>query len=240
MALILPPQWFFASDLIIDFFSFIVLLAFTIISLSYYKISKNRSFFYLGISFLLICLGQFFEIFMNLKIYYDLTNMFHLGNVIIASHVAKPLQIVNYLGGLFYRLFVLIGFYFLYYASKKEHKIQKFEKSSRWNHLVIVYLLIVLAVLTSTAFQFFAITVALFSVIIFFNYNRVYRETGSKNSLVLAISFIILFVSYMVLAFVTMSPTTYILANVLQLVAFIMLLYLMICIFYHGRQLKKN
>ncbi len=238
--MILPPHWFCAPDLIIDVFSFIVLLAFAIISLKYYKMNKNRSFFYLGISFLLICLGQFFEIFMNLKIYYDLTNMFHLGNVIIASHVAKPLQIVNYLGGLFYRIFVLIGFYFLYYASKKEHKIQKFDKSSRWNHLLIVYLLIALAILTSNAFQFFAITIALLSIIIFFNYNRVYRETGSKNSLVLAISFIILFISYMILAFIAMSPLTYILANVLQLVAFIMLLYLMVCIFYHGRQLKKN
>ncbi len=239
MALILPPQWFFAPDLIIDVFSFLLLLAFTIISLSYYKMSKNRSFFYLGISFLLICLGEFFEIFMNLKIYYDLTNIFHLGDVIIASRVAQPLQIVNYLGGLFHKIFVLIGFYFLYYASKKENKDPKFEKSSRWNHLIIVYLLVVLAVLTANVHQLFALTIALFSVIIFLNYNRVYRETNSKKSLVLSIAFIILFIGYMMQAFIN-NPMTYILANLLQLVAFIILLCLIISIFYHGKQLKKN
>ncbi len=234
MGLILPPQWFFAPDLIIDFFSFIILVAFTITSWSYYKLSKNKSFFYLGISFLLIGLGEFFEIFMNLKIYYDLTSFFHLGNVIIASRATRPLEIVNYVAGFFYRLFALLGFYFLYNNSKKNNKV------SRLNHLIVIYLIMVLAILTSVAFHFFAATAALFSLIISFNYYRVYRKVNLKRSLVLSIAFIILFISYMLLVFVAINPATYILAGLLQLVAFIILLYLMIVIFYHGKRLKKN
>jgi hypothetical protein len=234
MGIVLPPQWFFAPDVLIDLFSFLVLIVFTIISLIYYKKSKNKSFFYLGISFLLIGLGQFFEIFMNLKIYYDLTKFFQLGDMIVASQVTKPLIIISYIASFFYRLFTLVGFYFLYNNSKKDNKV------SRLNNLIVIYLLMVLTILTSVTFHFFCATSALFSLIISFNYYRVYKKTELKRSLVLSIAFILLFVSYMMMAFIALSPATYIFAGALQLVAFIILLYLMIVIFNHGKKLKKN
>lgn len=234
MGLILPPQWFFAPDLIIDFFSFIVLVVFTIISLSYYKISRNKSFFYLGISFLLIGIGEFFEVFMNLKFYYDLTKIFHLGEMVVTSHAVQSLPILNFCAGFFYRAFTLIGFYFLYNNSKKDNKV------SRLNHLIIIYLLLVLTILTSGAFHFFAATTGLFSLIISFNYYRVYRKTNSRKSLVLTIAFIVLFVSYLMLAFMTINPIIYIVAGLIQLIAFIVMLCLMVVIFNHGKKLKKN
>lgn len=232
LRLVLSPQWFLTPDILIDIFSFLVLLTFTIISLRYYKMSKNKNFKYLGLSFLLICLGEFFEIIMNLNLYYDFVSTYNFGQIIVTSHVIKPLEIINYIGFFLHRLSIMLGFYFLYYTTKKD--------KNKADNVLMLFLILVIAIITGSAYHFFHMVVAMFVALTFLNYSRIYKDTKSKNTRVLTIAFLILLISYITMIFVTVNSTIYILSNILQLAAYVSLLYLIIRIYRHGKRIKKK
>jgi len=230
--LLLPPSWFFAPDVIIDIFSFFVLLSFTIISLKYYKISNNKSILYLGISFLLITLGEFFEIILNVKLYYDLVNTFHLGNIIVVSQVTKPFALFNSAISFFYGLFLLSGFYFMYYSLR--------DSRSKSDNFITIFFIILITILTQNAHYFFHLTLTVFVSFILLNYWRAYKKTHSFNSKILFIAFLILLISYFVMIFIMINSFVYVIANFMQLVAFVLLLYLIVRIYKHDKPRKKK
>ena len=111
---ILIPSWFKGSEIFIDFFSFIVLSIFFILSLKYYKLCKKKNFLYLGIGFLLIAVAQLASIFTKFVLYYDTSFTQNIGQMVITYRVVKSVDIFYYAGFFFQKLLTLLGFYLFY------------------------------------------------------------------------------------------------------------------------------
>ncbi len=230
LRLILSPTWFLAPDISIDFFSFCVLVAFAIISIKYYNFSKNKNFLWLGISFLLISIGELCMIVMNLGLYYDFTVVQKAGGMIITSHIVKSIDWIYYVGFFLHRFLVMLGFYFIYYTTKRN--------KSGIEHLLIGYFIIIAAIFTDNANHLFNITVTLLVAIIFFNYIQIYKKTKHGNTKILSFAFLLVLISYLIMIFATINGTIYVVANLIQLAAFIIFLYLIIRIYKYGNKKK--
>ena len=70
--IVFTPDWFLGKDVLIDFFSFLVLFTFFILAVKTYKLNKNRRFLYLGWGFGLIGLAQLAAVITKLVLYYDI------------------------------------------------------------------------------------------------------------------------------------------------------------------------
>ncbi|MEK6820346.1 MAG: hypothetical protein AABX71_01425 [Nanoarchaeota archaeon] len=228
LRLILSPEWFLGADIIIDFFSFLVLLTFAIISAKYYSLSKNKKLLYLGLSFFLVGLGELSKIIMNIGLYYDFTIAYNVGRMIITSHVVESIDAVYYIGFFLHRFLIMLGFYFLYYTTKKN--------KSKSEHLLVLYFIAISAIFTNDMQYLFNITVTIFLVFIFVNYLKIYRKTRAENTKTLATGFFLLLISYIVMSFSRIDSNIYITANLLQLASYIVFLYIIIKIYKHGKK----
>jgi len=222
------PQWFLGPDIMIDFFSFLILLIFSAISLKYYTLNKNKKFIYLGIAFVLIGLGELFNIIMNIGLYYDITIVSKVGRIVVTSHIVKSIKIIYYIGFFLYRLLVMLGFYLLYYTSKK--------KKSEFDFLMIIYFIVVSAIFSENVYYLFHTTVSLIVLAVFVNYSKLYIKTKSENTKILAVSFFVLLISHIMMVFSSINTSIYIGANFLQLAAYILLLMIIIRIYKHGKK----
>jgi len=236
--MVLFPQWFLAPDLIIDFFSFIILLAFTTISLKYYKLSKNKKFLYLGLAFLLIGLGELVRIIMYLGTNLNLSTTYRIGRVIIESGIISSADIFYFVGFSLYRFLLMLGFYLIYFTTKRE--------KTRLEHLLIIYFIFILTLFTNESYHIFNIgiwayhifnfTIAVFIFIIVINYIRLYQERKSGNTKILIYSFFLLLISYITIIFARKEGNIYIAANTLQLISYVLFLTIIIRIYKHGKK----
>jgi hypothetical protein len=226
LRLILSPYWFLGPDIIIDFFSFLVLLIFATLSLKYYKLSGNKKFLYLGLAFSLVSLGEFSKIIMNIGLYYDFTVVYKVGKIIVTSQMVKSIDAVYYIGFFLHRFLIMLGFYLLYYTTRKN--------KSGVEHLLILYFIVISAIFISNVYYLFNITVSVLLAIIFASYLQVYRKTKTENTKILSLAFLILLVSYLVMTFSRMNSGIYIAANILQLISYSILLYIIIKIYKHN------
>jgi hypothetical protein len=122
----------------------------------------------------------------------------------------------------------MLGFYSIYYTTKKN--------KLKTDHLLILYFIVISAIFSSNAYHLFNITVTFLVAIIFLNYRKIYKKTKSENTKILASAFFILFVSYLIMTFAKINTNIYVAANILQLVAYVVLLYIIIKIYKHGKK----
>lgn len=228
LKLVLFPKWFLTPDTLIDFFSFIVLFLFAVISLRYYKLIKNKRFLHLGLAFLLLGLGELVRIIMNLGLYYNLSTTYEIGRIIITTNIIESVDVIYYTGFFLHRFLVMLGFYFIYYITKK-HK-------SELEHLLIIYFIVVIAILAGNINYVFNITITVLIALIFVNYNSLYKRTKSRNTKILAYGFFILLISYLITTLSKISSHIYVFANLLQLFSYTIFLYIIIRIYKHGEK----
>lgn len=114
MKLVNIPNWFLGKDVIIDAFSFIILLAFFILAYRYYKLSKKKNFLYLGLGFLLIAIAQLAVIMTKLVLYYDTTFTQNIGQIVVTYNLVQTVDIFYYAGFFFNKLLTLLGLFIIY------------------------------------------------------------------------------------------------------------------------------
>lgn len=226
--LFLFPEWFSTPDVMIDFFSFLVVFIFAVISLRYYQLNKNRRFLYLGLAFLLLGVGELSRIIMNLGLYFNLATTYRLGRVMVESKIIESVDDVYNLGFFIHRFLVMLGFYLIYYTTKKE--------KSRSEHLLIIYFIMILTFFTSKAYHIFNITITIFLFIIVIRYIKLYLANKSQNTKILSYSFFILLISYIIMVFAEMNSNLYLAANMLQLVSYILFLCIILRIYKYGKK----
>ena len=233
MKIVLTPDWFLGKDVIIDVFSFIVLLLFFILSFKNYKLDKNKKFLFLGIGFGLISLAQLATIMTKLVLYFDTTFTKQIGQAIITYSVIKTVDIFYYLGFFFYRLFTLLGLYIIYKLPlEKEHKKDFF---------LALFFIIVISILSQDLTYLFRLTALILLLFITRNYYVVYKKNKSKKTLLLVLAFGILATSQIMFALSRQGSSISVIANLWELISYIILLTLIIRIIYHhGKKKKQN
>lgn len=230
MKIVLTPNWFLGGDVLIEIFSFLILLLFSIFSVKSYKLSKNKNSLYLGLGFLLIAVAELATTITKFVLYYDTTFTQYIGHMAITYHVVKSVDIFYYIGFFFNKLLTLFGLFIIYRLPGK--------KISASDLILIIYFILVSAIFSYTSDLVFHLTAILLLAFIIECYSEIYKKNKSENTINLIIAFSILALSHVILIFAT-SGAIYVFAQIVQLVSYIILLVVMINILKHGGKKKK-
>lgn len=231
MKIVFTPDWFLGTDVLIEIFSFAVLLTFFILCIKSYKMTKNKSTFYLGFGFLAIALAELFTILTKLVLFYDTTFTQQIGQMVVTYNVVKSVDIFYYLGFFLHRLFTLLGFYIIYKIPSK--------KGTTEDYIIGVCFILISAIFSQFFYHVFHTTVIVLLGLIIYNYTKIYKKNKSKNTKMLLIAFWILLISHVLLC---LSPLQiiYVLGQTLQLASYLTLLILIIQIRKHGKETGKK
>lgn len=228
MTHIFSPQWFLRFDIGIEIFSFIVLLIFFYISIRNYRINKNKKMLFLGIGFLLIALAEASTILTKFVIYYPTTLTRTIGNIIVTIKTYKVFDDLYELGFFLHKLLTLAGLYIIYRLPLK--------KMSFGDVIIATFFVIISALVGQTiSFVFHFVTIILISLIII-NYLNIYKKNKLDNTKILILAFTILLLAQ--LAFV-LSSGLYVLAQILQLIGYLILVLLIFRINKYERFKRK-
>jgi len=231
MKIVFTPDWFLGSDVLIDFFSFLILLTLFIFAYKSYKLSKNKNSLYLGIGFFLIAFGEISTILTKLVLYYDTTFTKTIGNMIITYHIVRSTDILYNMGFFMYKLLTLLGLYILYGTAVKE-------RSSR-EVLLVLYFLLVSSVFGSMFYYVFHLTTLIILVLIIGAYYKVYKKNKLLNTKILISAFVLLALSHSIFLF-SKLPCLYVAGQIIQLISYIIFLSLIIIIWKNGKKKKQN
>jgi hypothetical protein len=229
MKIVFTPDWFLGADVLIEIFSFAILLLFFILAIKNYKLSKNKNSFYLGFGFFAIALAEIFTILTKLILYYDTNFTQQIGDLIITYKVVKSVDIFYYAGFFLHKFFTLMGLYIIYKIPSKKGTAQDF--------LLAAFFMIISA-LFSNFFQYvFNLTSLLLIGLIITNYTEIYNKNKSENTRILIIAFALLALSQMIFILSSLN-ILYVIGQSIQLVSYIILLVLIMRIIKHGPKKK--
>ena len=228
---VLTPDWFLGFDVLIEFFSFIVLAIFSFLSLQSYTLNRNKkNFMYVGMGFGLIAFAQLASILAKIFLYYDIAPIQEVGTAIISNNIVNSVDIFYHIGFFFYRFLTLAGLYMIY---NLHHKKIPFE-----NYLLFAYFIFLSAILSREIFYLFHLTALFLLLMIVRNYVRIYKENKFLNTKMLITAFGMLAISQIFFLFASgfMQAT----ANLVELISYALLLFLAIKIRKDGKKKKQN
>jgi len=223
--IVLTPDWFLGKDVLIEFFSFIVLFIFSILAIRSYKLNKNRNFLYLGWGFGLIGLAQLAAVITKLVLYYDIGPSQAIGNAIITSQILSSVDIFYYAGFFFQRFLTLCGLYVIYRLPRK--------KKSIGDYFLVLYFILLSSILSTGFYSLFHITSLLLLLLITNNYYQIYKKNKFVNTKILIVAFSMLALSQLIFILSTIDAL-FVLASIIELISYIGLLFLVIKILKHG------
>ena len=211
------PQWFYSKDLLIDTISAFVLLLIASFAVRYYKLNKkNNNYLYLAGSFFLIALSFLFKILTNFTIYYKVFVTRHLGDFILTYPAVQVSNILFLAGFLFYRLLTLLGLYMLYSIYQKSQ--------SKSNIYLIVFFILVSTYFSELEYFIFHLTSLAFLSLITLQFYNTYKKNKQPTSKFVTASFAIIGVSQIFSIFVFYDNLYYVIAELIQLVGYLILL----------------
>lgn len=230
MKIVLTPDWFLGKDVMIEGFSFLVLLAFFILCWRYYKLNKKKNFLYLGIGFLLIAVGQLANIFTKLVLYYDTTFTQKIGQLIVTYKFVESVNILYNAGFFFNRLLTLVGLFLIYRISCEKRTIEDF--------LLTTYFIVISVFFSIQEYYLFHLTVLILLALIIKNYWKIYSQNKNKNTKILLIAFIILAFANVISIFSKVGFLC-VLGNLVELVSYLILLFLIVRILRSSKKKSK-
>ncbi len=228
--LVPTPDWFLGKDVLIEGFSFIVLLILSILSLRNYKVSKNRRFLYLGAGFGLVALAQLSLILTKLVLYYDFGPSQEIGRAIVTSQVLSSVDIFYYTGFFFQRFLTLAGFYIIYRLPR--------HVKSLGDSLLIIYFIVISVLASSEVAFLFHLTACFILIMIVGNYYEIYMKNKFINTKILVLAFALLAFSQ-ILFMISSIDYLYVTGNIIELISYTILLGLIIRIRKYGKKKKS-
>ncbi|MEK6830117.1 MAG: hypothetical protein AABY15_08435 [Nanoarchaeota archaeon] len=231
MKIVLTPDWFLGFDVLIELFSFIVLVIFLISSIQNYRMNKNKkNFLYIGIGFGLIALAQLATILTKTVLYYDFNLIRQVGQAIITSNFVSSVDIFYYIGFFFYKFLTLVGFYIIYRLHSKRTYLGE--------SLLFGYFILISALLSTEIYYLFHLTCLGILLLIMRNYYGIYKENHFLNTKILLIAFGILSLSQIL--FIFPNGALQATANIVELISYTLLLFLAIKIGKNGKKKKSD
>jgi hypothetical protein len=224
------PDWFLAPDVLINAFSFLVLLAFFILCMRNYKINKNNGILYLGLGFALISVAQLAIVLTKFVIYYNTTFTTAIGNMIINYHIVRSTDTLYNLAFFFNRVLTLLGLYVIYRLPSKKKSLSDF--------ILVSYFLILSAFVSDSMYYLFHATALILLIMLTYNYYSIYRKNHFSNTKILAIAFGILAISQL-LPILSADSIINVVSNIIELVSYIILLVLIVRLKY-GKKTKSD
>jgi hypothetical protein len=233
MKIVLTPDWFLGKDVLIDSFSLIVLIIFSVLAIRSYKLNKkNRNLLYLGTGFGLIALAQMASVLTKLVLYYDIGPAQAIGQAIIIGQLVSSVNIFYYLGFFFHNFLILIGLFIIYRLPRKKMYIG--------DYTLVLYFILLSAILSAYEgfFYFFRLTAFVLLILIVNNYYKIYKENKFVNTRLLITAFSILALAQLIYV-LSKVETLFVVANIIELISYVILLFLIIRILKYGEKKKS-
>lgn len=230
MKIVFTPDWFTGSDILIEFFSFVVLAAFFILSYRNYKLSKNKNSLYLGGGFLLIAIAELATILTKAVLFYDTNFTQNIGRMVLTYNIVQSVDIMYYIGFFFHKLLTLLGLYIIYRIP--------LEKNQKSDAVLAVFFIIVAALFSNAFYYIFHLTALILLIFIINNYYEIYKKNKSQNTKMLILAFVILALSQVIFVLSTLK-ICYVFGQIIQLVSYIILLFLIIRILRAAKKQHK-
>ncbi len=231
--LVFSPRWFYGKDILIDFFSIVILLMISLLAFRYYRINRRKKkHALLSLAFLVMALSFFFKILTNFTIYYKEIETKNLGFLTVTYSSIEHSHILFIVGFLLFRVFMLLGLLILYSIYEKN--------SSKKDVLILAYFIIISTYFGRSAYYLFHISTLPFLIIITNDYFVNYRKNKYPNSKRLAYSFAIITLSQVFFIFVELSPVIYVIAELIQLLGYALLFLTLIKVLKHGKKKGKT
>lgn len=229
--IVLTPDWFLGFDVLIEIFSFIVLAIFCALSIQNYRLNRGKkSFLYMGMGFGLIALAQLATILTKTILYYDFGVISQVGQAIITSNIVSSVDIFYYIGFFFHRFLTLVGLYIIYRLHNK--------RTHLGDTILFGYFILISALLSTEIYYFFHLTALAVLLLITRNYYEIYKENHFSNTKILLAAFSILGLGQIL--FIFSNGALQATANIVDLISYILLLFLAIKIKKDGKKKKPN
>jgi len=220
MKIVFTPDWFLGKDVLIDVFSFLILLTFFILSTRSYQLNKKKSSFYLGLGFLLIAVGQLASVLTKVVLYSDTSLIQQVGQAVVESQIVQSVDIFYYLGFFFYKLFTLAGLFLIYRLSTGRRMLV--------DVLLIAYFVLI-SVIAGTGVEYvFYLTALILLMLITKGYYKVYKKSRNPNTLLLIVGFTTLAISQIVSASFARVSNWFVVADLIELASYFIFLTLII------------
>jgi len=212
------PPGFYGKDIAIDVLSAIVVLLIGIFSFRNFSLDrKNKKHFFLGTAFVMLGLSFIVKILTNIltKDVDWLSGEFWMP--LFGPDAVRSFTMIPAIGFLLYALLTLFGFYIIYALLSKDELSM--------NYVIIAYFIIITTYFTRFTYFITFITAFIFLLAISRRYFIQYSKNNYKNTLFLGISFSIITLSQFVFTFTSSNPTLYAVAEIIQLIGYLLLLY---------------
>ncbi|GIU68600.1 MAG: hypothetical protein KatS3mg001_450 [Candidatus Pacearchaeota archaeon] len=229
--IVLTPDWFLSADVFIDFFSFFVVVIFSLLAIKNYKISKNKRFLYVGVGFLLISIAQLASLITKLILYYDIGPSEQIGQAIIASNIVNSVDVFYYAGFFFHRFLTLAGLFLIYRLPRKQKMLE--------DYFLIFYFILISALLSKEFYYIYHITSFVLISLIIRNYYEIYSKNRFYNTKILILAFSILALSQLIFIF-SVIDILFVVGGLVELVSYLIFLFLILKILDHGKEKNKN
>lgn len=220
--LVFSPSWFAGIDNLFELVTVVVTLLIAIYSRKVYKFTKDKNYRFFGYAFLLICISYVLNILMDVSIYYPSVKIVKVGIFTVVTHTFQRLDLFYSIGFFTLRFLLLLGLLGIFFVVYKT-------KDKKINFLLI-YLAFVSALFGNYLFHIFHITSSLLLLFIFVYYYNNYHKYRSRNSFLVASSFFLIFVSQIIFITLEIHPIMYVIAESIQLLGYLMLLFTFISI----------
>ncbi len=231
MKIVFTPDWFLTPDVLIEIFSFIILLLFFYFSVKSYRLSKNKNSLYLGTGFLLIALAELATTLTKVVLYYDTTFTQQVGQMVITYKVVNSVDILYYIGFFFHKLLTLLGLYIIYRLP--------LEKKSFGDILIGICFILISVIFSQSFYYLFHLTALVLLILIINNYCKIYDKNKAENTKILIIALSMLALSHVIFILSKLN-ILYVIGQIIQLVSYIILLILIIKILKYGSSKKKQ
>ncbi|HUW43481.1 MAG TPA: hypothetical protein VMV95_00780 [Bacillota bacterium] len=233
MRIVLTPDWFVGNDILVCFFSLIVLIVISVLAVRSYRMhKKNKNLLYLGLGFGIIALAHLASLFTRLILYYDIGPSQAIGQAIITSHLVSSIDVFYYLGFFFHNLLVLAGLYIIYRLPQKKMYVG--------DYALVLYFILISTILSAYEgfFFLFRLTAFVLLILIINNYCRIYKENKFANTKILITVFSVLALAQLIYVFSTID-VLFVMASVVELISYIIFLFLIVRILKHGEKKKS-
>ena len=216
------PSWFLGIDSIFELVTVVVTLLVAVYGRKVYKFSKEKNYKFFSYAFFLICASYIINIFMNISVYYPVTKIVKVGILTVITNTLERVDLFYNVGFFVLRFLLLLGLVtLLLVLDKKQDKKYSF---------LLIYLAFVSALFGNYLFHIFHITTSLLLFFIFIYYYNNYLKYRSRNSFFVALSFLLIFISQIVFILLTVHPVLYVVAESIQLLGYLLLLFTFVSI----------
>lgn len=228
---IFEPNWFLAPDVIINTFSFLVLLTFFILCIRSYRLTKNKAILYLGWGFAFIAFAQLSLDLTKFALYHITTLTSYVGEAIIKYNIVNSTNTAYNIGIALNKVLTLLGIYVIYRLPQK--------KKSATDFFLVLYFIVLSVFISNEMYYLFHVTALILFSLVAYNYYSLYKKSKFSNTKILSVAFSLLAISQLMFIFYKIGIVN-VLADTVQLASYIILLVLIIRIMRHGNKKKQD